>query len=155
MVSFYFVITYNNKEEIISCCIKGVIAKAKKESLKYNRPGSAHVCACAKLGQTKWLGYNNKKSHPSARKLFKNGQIESCCLHAEMDAIVKVPRSSRSKIRLFVFRFLKNGDLSMAKPCDMCLKFLEQEGIKAKNVYYTNWNGIWENLDSNSLKKVS
>lgn len=67
-------------------------------------------------------------------------------MHAEMDAVMKVPRSSRARAKVFVFRFLKNGKLSMAKPCKMCQGFLEEQGVKVQNVYFTDWNGEWQRL---------
>jgi len=125
--------------------IEKILKIAKSESFsKTQRPGKAHVCACAIKGRTFWLGYNKQKSHPSAKREYKHKGTESCFLHAEIDAIVKVPRDTRAKIKLFVFRFLKDGTLSMAKPCDMCQNYLKQQGIK--NVIYTNWGGQWTRL---------
>lgn len=117
-------------------------------SFSIARPAEKHVCAIAKVGRTKWFGYNNAKSHPRARRKFRDGEMGCCPIHAEMDALMKVPRASRERAKLFVFRFLKDGTLSMAKPCEMCQSFLEAEGVKLSNIYFTDWNGEWKNLKS-------
>lgn len=68
-------------------------------------------------------------------------------MHAEIDAIVKIPRQIRHKAKVFVMRFLKTGELSMAKPCPMCQKFITEQGINPRNVFYTSWDGAWCRLE--------
>lgn len=46
---------------------------------------------------------------------------------------------------LIVTRVLRNGRMTMAKPCSCCLEFMKEYGIK--NVFYTNWDGDIEQLD--------
>ena len=40
---------------------------------------------------------------------------------------------------IFVYRTNKNGQLAMAKPCDMCQKLIKYVGIK--NMFYTTNDG--------------
>jgi len=121
--------------------------KAKEKAfIDPNPPGRAHVAALARLGNSFWMGINNRKTHPDARKILKDGFVSSC-IHAEMDAIVKIPRDVRHKIKLFVMRFQKNGKLTMAKPCPTCHTFILSQGIDMKNVYYTDWDGEWQCLN--------
>lgn len=107
-------------------------------------PGRKMVCAYAFLNKTKYFAFNNKKTHPANFKVVARGVL--CCSHAEVASVARVPRQSRERLRLFIFRFLKNGNLSMAKPCANCTSFLLNEGISLKNVFFTNWFGKWERL---------
>ena len=126
---------------------ENLIEKAKELAfINMKPPGRAHVAACAQLGKTQWMGINSSKTHPEALKTFRNGE-QGSCLHAEIDAIVKIPRDTRHKIKLFVMRFRKDGILTMARPCRMCRTFMNKVGVDAKNVYYTNWDGEWEKLE--------
>ena len=123
-----------------------LLLKAKEQAFTNpNPPGRSHVVCCASHRDTHWVGINKRKTHPEALKIFRNGEHGSC-MHAEIDAIVKIPRDIRHKIKLFVMRFKKDGNLTMAKPCKMCQTFITNQGINTKNVYYTNWNGDWKRL---------
>lgn len=110
---------------------------------KKNFPSGKMLAAVAVIGKTNWFGNNNRKSHPMMVKKFRNGQ-EGSCLHAEVSALLKVPRQSRHMVDLYVVRFLRNGSISMAKPCPMCEKFLRKHSVR--NVYYTNWKGGWDRM---------
>lgn len=103
-------------------------------------PNGKIVACVAKLGKSQWVAANNRKTHPCGWKKFKNGQ-EASCTHAEMQSLHKIPRQSRPFVELFVMRFLKNGILSMAQPCERCQKMLRQNGVKY--IYYTDWEGRW------------
>lgn len=113
---------------------------------KKNQPGGKFLFAFCVLNKSIWSGNNNKKSHPSMRRLFESG-IEKSCSHAELACLVKVPRQCRSKVKIYVVRVKCDGKLSMAKPCSMCVKFLKNNNINPKNIFYTNWDGIWSSLD--------
>lgn len=73
-------------------------------------------------------GYNKLKTHP---KLSKYGYY-SC--HAECDAIMRASEGDT----LVVVRLLKSGKLCCSKPCDRCLKFAKDYGIK--KIYYIDWD---------------
>lgn len=104
------------------------------------------LAAVAIIGKTSWFGNNNRKSHPRMVKKFSNGQENSCC-HAEVSALLKVPRRCRHMVELYVVRFLRNGKVTMAKPCVMCQRYLKQH--KIKHIYYTNWDGGWDRMRLN------
>jgi hypothetical protein len=40
---------------------------------------------------------------------------------------------------LVVVRILKDGSFTCSKPCDKCIKYIKDQGIKT--VYYTDWDG--------------
>lgn len=125
------------------------IVKAKEKVFsiidKHYFPGQKIVCSYSVLNKTKFFGYNSQKSHPSNIQIGRNG-FHYSCKHAEVSSIMQVPRQSRHKLRIYVFRFLKNGTLSMAKPCKSCQKFLKEEGINLKNIWYSDWNGNWQRM---------
>lgn len=108
-------------------------------------PSGKMLAAVAVVGKTMWIGNNNHKSHPMMVKKFSNGEENSCC-HAEVNALAKVPRQCRHRAELYVIRFQRNGNLSMARPCALCRRFLSYNGIDFRNVYYTNWDGEWDRM---------
>ena len=85
------------------------------------------------------VGINNNKTHPKAKRQFSNGK-EVACLHAEMDALI----AAQPGDTLEVMRWLKNGTLTMAMPCEHCQKWIRQRGIS--KVRYTDWDGQWQTL---------
>ncbi len=85
------------------------------------------------------IGTNQSKTHPIAYRRYKDGQ-EAANMHAEMDVL----RFARKGDSLVVTRFLKDGSLTMAKPCIHCIKLIKSIGLK--EVRYTNWSGNWEYL---------
>jgi len=74
-------------------------------------------------------------------------------LHAEIDAIQKLPINRKNKmikINVFVFRISrgKKKNLMNARCCDNCYNGLhrisKQKNYKIKNIYYTNNDGLIE-----------
>lgn len=45
---------------------------------------------------------------------------------------------------LYVVRFLADGTVTMAKPCELCQNMINSYGVK--KVYYTDWEGNWNRL---------
>tara|TARA_B100001094_G_scaffold167642_1_gene162177 strand:- start:2632 stop:2940 length:309 start_codon:yes stop_codon:yes gene_type:complete len=74
-------------------------------------------------------------------------------LHAEMDAMNKLPINKKNKmikINVFVFRISrsKKKNLMLARCCDNCYKGIysiaKQKNYKIKNIFFTNENGCVE-----------
>lgn len=122
----------------------------KKQALsrpKSEFPNNKVMASVALLGNSRFVGFNNFKTHPSMLKMCRDSSIESCsCNHAEVSALAKVPRQCRHKVELYVMRFLANGNVSMAKPCSRCEKYLQENDVDFRNVFYTDWNGEWVSL---------
>lgn len=74
-------------------------------------------------------GYNCLKTHP---RLFKKYGYFS--IHAECDAIMRANRGDT----LVVVRVLKSGKLTCAKPCEKCLTFAKEYGIR--KIMYSDWD---------------
>jgi len=77
-------------------------------------------------------GLNSFKTHPKM-PLRPNRKYRK--IHAELDAILRCPYEQIEGSVVYVARRLANGDYAMAKPCEFCIKLLEDSGIT--KVYYT------------------
>lgn len=92
-------------------------------------------------------GYNSNKTSPTQYKynFYRNFHNPSACLskvHAEIAALS--PLINKKDIdwahtSIYIYRELKDGSPSCARPCAACAKLIRQLGIK--NVYYSDWNG--------------
>ena len=78
---------------------------------------------------------NYSKSHPiQARFASFSGQPDRIFLHAEIAALIRLPRGAKLH-KIFVSRFHKDGKPANAKPCLVCEAAIKHYGIK--NVEYT------------------
>lgn len=74
-------------------------------------------------------GINRKKTHPASRGTPCQSQ------HAEMNVLV----AARPGDHLEVKRWLKDGTLTMARPCKHCTALILQK--KIATVTYSDWDG--------------
>ena len=102
-------------------------------------PGAGNAKVTAALLQGNRLlaiGYNQRKTHPLAKKFGKNS--EAIYLHAEVDAIINAVRvwgiAALRGSTLKVARVLKNGTPALAKPCEGC-----QRAIIAFEIGEVEW----------------
>lgn len=106
------------------------------------------LCAvCLKGGRVMSVGYNRPKTDPFIAGLTKSARIDkmypssktswmSCNIHAETSAIKKLKSDVDT---IVVIRRDLNGNLAMAKPCNVCMVAIRQTSIK--KVYYSNSEG--------------
>ena len=82
-------------------------------------------------GRVLSVGQNSYvKTHPlQARHAHKTGLPDKLFLHAEVAAIVKCRDLSKAH-RIFVTRYNKQGEPTLAKPCPVCLSAIQASGIK-------------------------
>jgi hypothetical protein len=106
--------------------------------------------AVAKYKSTFVEGWNSNKTSP---KFFyedhSSGKNKHSLYnrHAEAHVLQRLrPGWDRRKIKIYVSRINSVGDVTMAKPCPSCQIKLRREGILAKNVFYTDWDGNWKAL---------
>ncbi len=60
-------------------------------------------------------------------------------VHAEVDAIAKLPYQHRNKAyAIYIYRFDNQGRPALAKPCIICQTLIKTIGIK--HIYYTTAN---------------
>lgn len=90
-----------------------------------------------------YIGVNSRKTHPCSQRFSKEGEVYSA-LHAEQDAMLKVPRQCRHQAKLYVARVRPDMTFGMSKPCSMCNAFLKSFDVK--KVYYTDNSGQWTRL---------
>lgn len=92
-------------------------ASAKSDHYKF-RMG----CVIAKGNKVLGTGYNISRTHPKSPHKFKT-------IHAEFMAAINAGYDIEGAT-VYVFRQLKDGTPSMAKPCEDCWKFLLDCGVK-------------------------
>ncbi len=117
-----------------------LLDKARKIALN-NAQNYHMVAVLIRDGVPVKFGTNQIKTHPIAHRKYPNGD-EAANMHAEMDVL----RYAKDGDSLKVMRFLKNGNLTMAKPCKFCSKLISNYNLSS--VEYTNWNGKWEKIES-------
>jgi tRNA(Arg) A34 adenosine deaminase TadA len=116
------------------------------EALHNEGFGKARMSAVVKVGDTKVMGYNSKKSHPFQKRFAKD---DSCIyLHAEIDAIKNYLKFTRDidslrDAELYIMRVKRDGRngpwiTGLSKPCVGCLRAIATFGIP--HVYYTENN---------------
>jgi deoxycytidylate deaminase len=77
------------------------------------------------------IGKNNySKSHPYMARLSRAvSEPYKIWLHAEVDAIIKCRHLDKAH-RIQIFRYDNQGNLKLAKPCDICLSAIHATDIK-------------------------
>ena len=78
---------------------------------------------------------NSYKTHP---KLLPFTNYPH--LHAEQAVILSVGFNQCHGTTLFVSRVLKDGNIAMAKPCEVCQELIRYAGVR--RVFYTTENSI-------------
>jgi len=116
-----------------------VYYKAREMAMGNNQP--FHLAAFTKVGGSYRWGVNSNRKSTKFRRKYRDGSY-GYHLHAEMDLLRKTRHSEVSVIN--VIRFKKDGEITMAKPCIHCQKFLKERGVR--KVHYTNWDGKWETM---------
>lgn len=99
------------------------------------------VGACLVAGKSIFVGYNKEKTH--TRFANPNKHLKTS-LHAELSCII----NAGDKINLvgstiYVYRETRGGVPAIARPCEHCLNFLKNVGVKI--IYYSTgkypfWN---------------
>ncbi len=110
--------------------------RARKIALNNNH--TYHLAAFAKKRSGFVFGTNSDRCSAKFARTHPDGSV-GYHLHAEMDLINKFDTGTIPEIH--VARFKANGDMTMAKPCRYCQKFLRRHGVR--KVYYTDWDGSW------------
>lgn len=77
-------------------------------------------------------GHNCKRHHRSLHPTFYKYRGE---IHAEMNAIINAKRDLKNT-SLLVIRVNNQNQFRLAKPCLMCMKYIEHVGFK--NIFYSN-----------------
>lgn len=92
-------------------------------------------------------GYNSTKTHPKQMRYNRYRNIRDAAtpmmptLHAEIDCINQLKRANvdYSKVKLYIYRELKDGRKGMCRPCPACMRAIKDLGIR--QIYYTTESG--------------
>jgi len=112
-----------------------------KAAIKIAEKSSHHKC---KIGAVIFkgsrifaVGNNNIRSCSLVSKKYKTYENS---LHAEQAAILNTSRKSLKGSDILVIRLSADKEfLRMARPCQMCMNFIQYVGIK--NIWYSNLIG--------------
>jgi len=93
------------------------------------------------------FGYNKEKTSPTSYNAIQKDNIRTmydkydhCFLPLSQHAEQRACRKNDSKADyIVVCRKLKNGQLANARPCNICMSVIKQNGINV--VYYSNDEG--------------
>ena len=122
--------------------------KAKEEMMRADYSGPARIgCAVYYKGALIAKGHNSNKTCPLQKK-YNKYRYENCNTpdktHAELMALKKIRwlDIDFSLVEVYTYRELKNGKPSMSRPCESCIEFIKQLGIK--RICYTTPDGFAE-----------
>lgn len=100
------------------------------------------------------IGWNTMKTNPIQKEYNKFRDYKDYCnkndgaIHAEMSTIIKTKNLENidwKKVKVFVYRELKDGTKAMARPCKACMAAMIDRGIR--DVYFTtNYNWSYERI---------
>jgi deoxycytidylate deaminase len=104
---------------------------AREESFKSTFIG-CRVGACLVIGKSIIKGHNKRKTHP----IFANPNHHTkTSIHAELDCLSKLLDYRNTNGILYVYRETQDGKPGLSRPCEHCLSFLRDSGIK--EVFYS------------------
>lgn len=105
---------------------------------------TAHFSFLVKKNEIISVGWNNYyKTHPLSKKFgYYNG------IHSELSCIVSCQRSMRGTY--MINTRIKNGDLAISKPCNICQRMLLWYNIE--NIVYSNDKGEFECLSLSTMR---
>ena len=96
----------------------------------------AFVVAMARVGRQSWVATNGR------------------FIHAEDAVLRRIPKNVHGhRIHLYVWRIStptprKKPVLTMARPCIHCQALLWRRGVKARNVWYADWQGQFRRMNA-------
>lgn len=89
----------------------------------------------------------------------ENYKIPTCSIHAERDAINKLPKLRKKiKVDMLVLRFTRTKKLTISMPCHKCINNMQnlfpKKGYIVKNIYYSDYDGTIRKTNVNKLSKI-
>lgn len=105
-------------------------------------------CVIAYKGTILAKGWNTDKTHTTQAYYNKwrfqdnGGHYYPSKGHAELTALQKVRYLDIdfSRVHIYVYRELRNGELALSRPCPSCMAFLKEKGIR--HIHYTTDQGF-------------
>ena len=107
---------------------------AKRAAMESTYGKLRHGAVIVKGGSVVSFGFN-KSNHCQFGQRFRHMDKGPATQHAEISAILGLPRSATQGADAYVVRINNDCDWRMSKPCPMCEQALRFVGIK--RVFYT------------------
>lgn len=107
-------------------------------------------CVAVYQGKIIGIACNTNKTHPQQAKynrLRSNIWLKHS-VHAEIACLNQIRHLDIkwSKVKLYIFRAMKDGSYGMCKPCPACMAAIKDVGIR--NIYYTTDDGyVYEKIE--------
>ena len=115
--------------------VKRIIRLARKKLKHFNKCKQRHL-------HVSIITYNGKPIAIGISRLGANRYSKrrgyKRSIHSECDALRRIrgrPFRRRKGLKIYNVRFSKTGEIGFAKPCELCMKLLEDNGIRV--AYYT------------------
>jgi len=96
------------------------------------------------------VGHNDgEKTHPESKiDWFNVGH------HAELSALTGIKHYDLKNLEITVVRVLrKDGSLGNSRPCENCMRIIEEYGIK--KIHYSTGNGTIATIERKNERKIS
>ena len=116
--------------------------------MKADYSGNARIgCAVYYKGALLAKGHNTDKTCPLQKKYNRyrfKGMNTLDKGHAEIMALKKIRwlDIDFSQVEVYTYRELKDGKISMSRPCESCMAFIKE--LKIKKIFYTTADGFAE-----------
>jgi tRNA(Arg) A34 adenosine deaminase TadA len=107
---------------------------AKRAAMESSYGKLRHGAVIVKGGSVVSFGFN-KSNHCQFGQRFRHMDKGPATQHAEISAILGLPRSATQGADVYVVRINNDCDWRMSKPCPMCEQALRFVGVK--RVFYT------------------
>ena len=112
-----------------------------------------HIACCFEREGGKVLSFG-QNYFPLYSEYYK---IPTCSVHAERDAINKLPKiRKKKKVNMLVLRFTRSKQLTMSMPCTKCINNMNtlfpKKGYIIQNIYYSDYDG---RIKKTNLSKIS
>lgn len=100
-----------------------------------------HGAVLVKHGAVMSAGLNKDKPCSFGER-FRPRDLGEATVHAELSAILNVPRKQTENADVYVVRVGANDDVRNSRPCPMCQAALRFVGVK--RIFYSGENGEFE-----------
>lgn len=117
---------------------------ARATSFLSNAPTESKKMGAALFASSTLLsvGYNiYDKTHPLYTDRNENGEEFCRNTHAELMAITKRKHLNNNGLIMYVYREIQSGVPAHSRPCKICMKILQEFGVK--KIRYISKNGIF------------
>ena len=135
------VATFSKETPVISKRAERFFEFAKKMALLSSYEKFRHGAIVVNHGSIMSAGHNKDRTTTFGAR-FRPKELGPATIHAELAAILNVPRNQTENADVYVVRLGAVDDLRYSKPCPMCQAAMKFVGIK--RVFYSAEDGTFE-----------